>query len=57
MTNEEVHVCMKYFVEYFDPISGRNFVGRIIVGRNVELPAGEENFQDGYDRSSTGLQG
>lgn len=52
MTNEEVglHVCMKYFV-------GRNFVGRIIVGRNVELPAGEENFQDGYDRSFTGLQG
>lgn len=57
MTNEEVHVCMNYFVGYFDPISGRNFVGRIIVGRNVELPAGEENFQDGYDRSSTGLQG
>lgn len=53
MTNEEVHVCMKYFVGYFEP----NFVGRIIVGRNVELPAGEENFQDGYDRSSTGLQG
>lgn len=34
-----------------------DFVGRIIVGRNVELPAGAENFQDGYDRSSTGLQG
>lgn len=57
MTNEEVHVCMKYFVGDFDPISGRNFVGRIIVGGNVELPAGAENFQDGFDRSSKGLQG
>lgn len=47
--------CM--YVGYFDPISGRNFGGRIIVGRNVELPAGAENFQDGFDRSTTGLQG
>lgn len=37
ITKEEL--CMKYFVGYFDPISGR-----IIVCRNVELPAGAENF-------------
>lgn len=44
MINEEVYVCMKYFVGYFELILGWNFVGWIIVGWNVELFVGVENF-------------